>query len=682
MLRFSCVLAVVVLLVPPAGANDSAGTDASGLWVGRCRVGGKEVFLRLQLRAEAGGTTGTAFSRLLGVRNAPVSSTRARPLELSFPTPRGTVALSCQLREVRLEGTAEHGGATGPCAFVRRHPMDAATFAAFRGNYQLAPDRVVFVCGMYDYGNATFIVDGDLRAQILPTGPQEFLADDLRTIRFEVDRSGTVVAAIVSRPGERPRRAPRIQPYKEEPVTFSNGDVRLAGMLLLPAGPGPHPALVFVHGSGNGTRGQYPGEADRFARHGIAVLAFDKRGCGGSTGDWRKADFDELAGDVLAAVGHLRQDRRIRADRIGLWGVSQAGWVIPLAASRSSEVAFIVPISGGAVTPAEQELWRQRQNLEFLGVPERFLELERKTALVGYDWERLNRLGRMPIPQPFQDDRLNMFHDAPAVLRRVRQPVLAIFGGLDTLTPPRESAALWADALRKRGNDDYSVRLFARGSHGLFDGGKTGSPLELLPELRWVPGYFDTMVKWVRHHAGGPAFPEARQVDVDADAIPIESRGMDHVCWYGSGAVQPWCLLLSLVVYGSAVLTAPAGWVWRRWRHGRGAPEEGPRRTQWLAALLGLLNIAIMSAMTYVLYQLVMAVPHPVITRLGLIWNGLAAATWLSLILVVLVCGGCIGAWRHGWWTRAARAYYTVVALAGLAWVPFVVYWELAIPAW
>jgi dienelactone hydrolase len=682
MLRSSCVLVVLVLLVPPAGANGPADTDPSGLWVGRCQVAGKDVFLRLQLRVEAGGTTGTAFSRLLGIRNAPVSSTRAGPLDLSFPTPGGTVALSCELREGRLEGTAEHGGATGPCTFVRLQPMDPARFAAFRGDYQLAPDRVVFVCGRYDWGHPMFLVDGDLRVQILPTGPREFLADDLRTIRFEVEKSGAVVAAIVSRPGEEPRRAPRIQPYKEESVTFSSGDVRLAGMLLLPAGPGPHPALVFVHGSGPSTRSQYPDEADRFARHGIAVLAFDKRGGGESTGDWRKADFDELAGDVLAAVGHLRRDRRIRADKIGLWGISQAGWVIPLAASRSQEVAFIVPISGGAVTPAEQELWRQRQNLEFLGVPERFIDLERRAAMLAYDWERLNRLGRMPIPQPFQDDRLNMFHDAPAVLRRVRQPVLAIFGGLDTLTPPRESAAIWADALRGRGDDDYSVRLFPRGSHGLWDGGKTGSPLELFPEMRWVPGYFDTMVKWVHHHSGGPAFPGARQVDVDADDIPIESRGMDHVSWCGSGAVQPWYLLLSLVAFASAVLAAPAGWVCRRWRHGRAAPEDGPRRTQWLAALLGLLNVAIMSAMTYVLYQLVMAVPHPVITRLGLIWNALAVATCLSLVLLVLVCGGCIAAWRHGWWTRAGRVYYTLVALAGLGWVPFVVYWDLALPAW
>src|SRR5262249_27053534 len=155
------------------------------------------------------------------------------------------------------------------------------------------------------------------------------------------------------------------------------------------------------------------------------------------------------------------------ADKVGLWGISQAGWIIPLAAARSADVAFLIPISGGAVMPAEQELWRQRQNLEFLSVPERFIADERKSAMLAYDWDRQIRLGRMPLPQPFADDKLNMFHDAPAVLRQVRQPVLAIFGGLDTLTPPRESAAIWADSLRRRGNDDYSVRLFPRGSHGL-----------------------------------------------------------------------------------------------------------------------------------------------------------------------------------------------------------------------
>jgi dienelactone hydrolase len=677
-------LLVLLLLWAPLARAEESGPDLRGSWVGRCAIGGQDVFVRLNLQVDAGRITGTAFSHRLGIRDASVSGGPAGDgrAALSFVTPGGGVRLTCEVRDDRLEGAAECGGSTGGCSFGRRRTMDAAAFDAFRGDYQLDADRVLFVCGRHDYGESLFLVDGDLRAGIAPTGPREFLADDLRTLRFEVDDAGTVVALVVTSPGEQPRRAPRVRPYVEEPVTFANGDLRLAGVLLLPAGLGPFPALVFVHGSGNGTRGQYPGEADGFARHGIAVLAFDKRGCGESTGNWRRADFDELAGDVLAAVRYLRGDRRIRGDKIGLWGISQAGWIIPLAASRSEDVAFIVPISGGAVTPAEQELWRQRQNLEFLGVPERFIELDRRVAAMSYDWQRQNRLGHMLIPQPFSDESLDMFHDAPAALSRVRQPVLAIFGGLDTITPPHESAALWADALRRRGDDDYSVRLFPRGQHGLRDGGRTGSPLEVFPEMRWVPGYFDTMVRWVHHHAGGPEFPDARQVDVDPDTIPVESRGMDRVGWFGSGLVQPWLLVLFLVVFAPAVLIAPVAAAWRRWRPAKQPPPAGSRRIAWLAALLGLINVAVLAAMTYVLYQLVMAAPHPVIARLGLIWNALAVATWLSLVLAVLVGRGCVRAWRQGWWSRASRVYYTLVALAAVAWVPFILYWDLARPTW
>lgn len=124
--------------------------------------------------------------------------------------------------------------------------------------------------------------------------------------------------------------------YKQETVAFANGDVHLTGRLTLPLSPVPCPALVFVHGSGPGLRDTYLVEADLLARHGIASLGFDKRGCGESTGDWHPVDFDVLADDVLAAVQCLRRDPRIRADKVGLFGISQAGWIIPLAASRSA----------------------------------------------------------------------------------------------------------------------------------------------------------------------------------------------------------------------------------------------------------------------------------------------------------------------------------------------------------
>jgi len=308
--------------------------------------------------------------------------------------------------------------------------------------------------------------------------------------------------------------------------------------------------------------------------------------------------------------------------------------------------------------------------------------VERKAAGMAYDWQRRYQLGSMPLPNPFADDNLNMFHDAPSVLRRVRQPVLAVFGGMDTLTPPRESAALWASELRRRGEDDYSVRLFPRGTHGLFEGGKTGSPLELLPETRWVPGYFDTVIRWVHHHTGGPTFPDARRVDTNPNDIPVQSRGLYSVSWFGSGAVQPWLLLLSLTTFASAALAAPAAWLWRRLRGDKRGTPPGSERIRWLVTTVGAVNLAILVGLTFVLYRLVEAQPSPVIERLRTLWNALTVAEWLSLVLTAWATIGCMAAWRKGWWSRGGRACYTLAVTLAIAWISFAIYWDLVWPAW
>ena len=94
---------------------------------------------------------------------------------------------------------------------------------------------------------------------------------------------------------------------------------------------------------------------------GIAVLAYDKRGVGGSTGEYSgigpgnsEKMFDLLASDALAGVEALAKRPDIDSSRIGLFGVSQAGWIVPVAASRSSRVAFVVLLSGPAVTVGEE----------------------------------------------------------------------------------------------------------------------------------------------------------------------------------------------------------------------------------------------------------------------------------------------------------------------------------------
>src|SRR5207244_11410203 len=104
-----------------------------------------------------------------------------------------------------------------------------------------------------------------------------------------------------------------------------NGDVRLAGTLISPARGGKHAAIILVHGSGAENREYILPFARFLIRRGIAVLGYDKRGVGGSTGDWNTASLDDLAGDGVAGFNCLQMRRDIDASQIGLLGVSPAG---------------------------------------------------------------------------------------------------------------------------------------------------------------------------------------------------------------------------------------------------------------------------------------------------------------------------------------------------------------------
>ena len=140
--------------------------------------------------------------------------------------------------------------------------------------------------------------------------------------------------------------------------TFPSGDIRLAYALDLPAGPGPFPAIVMGHGSGEVTRQQQVSLALGLVQAGFAVLRYDKRGVGGSGGTYEVAGnvanservFPTLAGDMLAGVEFLKTRPEIDPARIGLFGVSQAGWIIPFAASRSPDVKFMILVVGPTVS--------------------------------------------------------------------------------------------------------------------------------------------------------------------------------------------------------------------------------------------------------------------------------------------------------------------------------------------
>src|SRR5262249_50064703 len=102
-------------------------------------------------------------------------------------------------------------------------------------------------------------------------------------------------------------------------------------------------------------------------RRGVAILSYDKRGVGASTGDWNTASFDDLAGDVVAAFEYLKRRSDIDPTQIGLFGVSQAGWVMPIAAVQAPDIAFVISVSGAGVSTTETTFDQTRSEMTAAG---------------------------------------------------------------------------------------------------------------------------------------------------------------------------------------------------------------------------------------------------------------------------------------------------------------------------
>ncbi len=310
-----------------------------------------------------------------------------------------------------------------------------------------------------------------------------------------------------------------------EDVTFRSGDIVLAGHLYSPDGPGPHPAVVFTHGSGDAGRdnNRYRLEAEYFAGHGIASLVYDKRGYGRSTGDWHQATFEDLADDCLAAVAYLQTREEINGSRIGLRGASQSGWILPIAADKSSDVAYLILVSPAGVTPYEQILFDVRMSLEESGHSGRevdealtLLRSGLEYARTGEGWEAHARAleaakdaSWLPIASgpPVADHWLWSWirpvidFDVLPVLERISTPVLVVLGEDDRECPSQIAGYVHEKAFRNRPKGSYAIRYFPGADHGIRVAANRVGDEE--PPL--ADGYLETLRDWILNaEAVGP----------------------------------------------------------------------------------------------------------------------------------------------------------------------------------
>ena len=153
-------------------------------------------------------------------------------------------------------------------------------------------------------------------------------------------------------------------------IQFRSGDAILDGTLLFPKKGTTLPALVVLHGSGPETRNNGLYHAKRLTKAGYVVLAYDKRGCGKSTGDeksWQWFNFDTLAADAMAALAFLRNHPKVDSQRVGVFAGSQGGWVLPRLLNSKPSLAFAICLSCSVTTVAQDRLYERGARLKMEG---------------------------------------------------------------------------------------------------------------------------------------------------------------------------------------------------------------------------------------------------------------------------------------------------------------------------
>ena len=299
-------------------------------------------------------------------------------------------------------------------------------------------------------------------------------------------------------------------PYDEQDVAFVNteADARLAGTLTLPRTDGPYPAVMLIPGGGAHDRDYIILQhrpflvlADYLTRHGIAVLRFDERGVGESTGDRSQATSEDFARDVLAGWRFLRTLESIDPNRVGLIGHSEGGTIAGIAAARHPNVAFIIMMGSPGLSGKQYNLQFEESTARSLGqsdeaIAARVRFQERVLSVIVEEQDpvvaeaRLRHLYRelSPSMPPAQIEgglkrllspwfRFNVTHDPGATLRAVQCPVLAVIGEKDVQVPPEGNLEAIQQALQTGGNDHHRVEELPGLNH-FFQTCATGSPVE------------------------------------------------------------------------------------------------------------------------------------------------------------------------------------------------------------
>ena len=323
------------------------------------------------------------------------------------------------------------------------------------------------------------------------------------------------------------------QPSRIEEISFTSGPFGIVGDLRFPGGKGPYPVILIVHGSGPADRtsdGAFLPVFERMLRAGYVVFSWDKPGSGESTGTIEQDQvFKQRAQIVLDAIEVMKKRPDIDPERIGLAGISQAGYVMPRVLSLSEDVAFMVCVSCAGVASVDQMAYLIASQGTCAGVPEGEAdqlsslraELDRARTLTTYaeylQYRKLLSSMTETWPNPSYRYRPEVVSEHAwlannpdiegwwnpiRVIEQVKIPVLAFFGEKDTQIDPFQGAQAYQEALERAGNSHSRVELIPGANHGmtLVETGCLDEKVQKGENGEWniAPKFLDTLEEWLK----------------------------------------------------------------------------------------------------------------------------------------------------------------------------------------
>lgn len=319
-----------------------------------------------------------------------------------------------------------------------------------------------------------------------------------------------------------------IASYKEQSLNFTIGGNEISGKLMTPSAfEGKLPVVVFVHGSGpedysSSDNYRYLWEA--FAKIGFACYSWDRPGVGQSQGKWYQSSVEDRADEVIGAVNKLQTLDIIDSSKIGFWGISQAGWVIPKVAGKIKP-AFVITVSSPVTTAFNQELYRVAAEMKTEGFSKhdinKAISYNRKLLkLIKEDkpYQSFLALQKETADEKWADnvirgeemvyDYLSIVFKKDAIpdLTHLDCPVLAIWGENDLVVPPKKGFDTYKKQLQRIGNTNSLLKIIPKADHTITLN-LTGKRAETIqrrelykndPEKIFSPGYVSLMSDWLK----------------------------------------------------------------------------------------------------------------------------------------------------------------------------------------